>query len=943
MRTLHLARWAAGLLLAMAVNASAQTFTNPIFELADPFVVYHNGYYYATGTTGWSVGIKKSRTLEGLKTAGTAHVIRANVDGAPNGAYWASELHRIDGKWYAYFTGDCYDDDAGGHHRLFVYENSSDDPTTGTWVNRGKIYDTDNDVWAIDGTVMEYGGQRYFLYSGAPQQGIYINRMTNPWTLQPGRVQLSYPSLDWELRDGIVNEGPEAIVHDGRAFVVYSVNGCWGPYYQLAMLSLREGGDPLVASDWTKSPQPVFVGDASIGVVGPGHHCFMKSPDGQEDWFVYHATAKGSGGCDETRTCRAQRITWRADGTPDFGSPIAAGTIMSAPSGEAPVAVGTTLPDGIYKIVCKATGQVLDLDGCNQNLGANIQQYYDLDNDCQRWIVRGTPEGYYTLCCVSGGLPMEVISSSDVNGANVQTYAPNGSWGQQWRIEADGDYWRVVSRSSGKVLDINTQTGNAQQYDDLRGDNQRFAFEAVALTPSPAEGCMTWESYNIHANYIRHAYGEGQISQYMTNDDPYWRMVPGLCGQGVSFQAKAFPNSYLRHRGGQVYLDTFEDSDLYRQDASFHVRDGLADSQYTSFESVNMAGRYLRHRNSLLYVEEVGDDLGRKDATFIAIRPGVDGGEGIVTVCEDALYGGVSHTLGEGRYDYAQLFARGLTGMSSLRVPRGFKATLYGDDQFGGTQAVFEEDGAYVGDALNDGVRSIVVEPNGVTGLSGHYKIRGRSSRLYWDMDGNGAGNDTKLVQWDDEGEEIYQGFTLEEIEPGVYRVHNMGSEQRVVEIYGASRANNANVQIYDDLGGAHQQFVLYSPEGGYYQFVVRSCGKVIEVPNDNLARGQVLQLFDNNGQYCSQWELVERVPTAIDTEGLGTGGWGARLPLGSDRLYASCPQAGDHRVTIATPAGKVVYEGIHVGSRFAVSVQSLSSGVYMVGIDDFHTKVVKR
>jgi GH43 family beta-xylosidase len=57
------------------------------------------------------------------------------------------------------------------------------------------------------------------------------------------------------------------------------------------------------------------------------------SPDGTENWIIYHGketseyTYRG-------RTTRAQKFTWRADGTPDFGRPIPRGIPLRAPSGE---------------------------------------------------------------------------------------------------------------------------------------------------------------------------------------------------------------------------------------------------------------------------------------------------------------------------------------------------------------------------------------------------------------------------------------------------------------------------------------------------------------------------------------------------------------------------------------------------------------------------------
>ncbi|MBI1211196.1 MAG: hypothetical protein GC190_07015 [Alphaproteobacteria bacterium] len=65
-----------------------------------------------------------------------------------------------------------------------------------------------------------------------------------------------------------------------------------------------------------------------------------------------------------------------------------------------------------------------------------------------------------------------------------------------------------------------------------------------------------------------------------------------------------------------VRLDQFSGDDLFRQDASFYVRPGLADGSLASFESVNYPGYYLRHRNFHLFLEQGSDELFRSDATF---------------------------------------------------------------------------------------------------------------------------------------------------------------------------------------------------------------------------------------------------------------------------------------------------------------------------------------
>src|SRR5690606_25962663 len=66
---------------------------------------------------------------------------------------------------------------------------------------------------------------------------------------------------------------------------------------------------------------------------GPGHHSFFQSPDGTEDWIIYHAKTTAEYTYTD-RTTRAQRISWNEDGSPDLGTPLALGATQDLPSGD---------------------------------------------------------------------------------------------------------------------------------------------------------------------------------------------------------------------------------------------------------------------------------------------------------------------------------------------------------------------------------------------------------------------------------------------------------------------------------------------------------------------------------------------------------------------------------------------------------------------------------
>lgn len=320
---------------------AANTFSNPLLSSGpDPWIVQQGTTYYYTHTLGNRIALWKTTKVSALRSATPVTIWSAPSSGPNSQNVWAPELHLINSKWYAYYTAGSSSDLAT--QRSFVLENSSSDPLAGTWVDKGKIFDPTADFFAIDGTVFNYNGQYYYLWSGQASasdntQRIYIARMSDPWTLATARVLISSPQYSWESFGSppAVNEGPEILKNSaGKVFLVFSASGCWTDNYALGMMTLRDGGDPLLAADWTKTTTPVFSKNISASVYGPGHNSFFKSADGTEDWILYHANPTPGQGCGNNRSPRMQKFTWNADGTPNFGVPVSTSTFITKPSGE---------------------------------------------------------------------------------------------------------------------------------------------------------------------------------------------------------------------------------------------------------------------------------------------------------------------------------------------------------------------------------------------------------------------------------------------------------------------------------------------------------------------------------------------------------------------------------------------------------------------------------
>lgn len=312
-------------------------FRNPLLTAGpDPWVTYKDGFYYVMHTTGNNLRIYKTRTMSRLAAAPSFVVWTPPSTGPNSRDIWAPELHFINGKWYIYYAAD--NNGADATHRMFVLENESADPTQGTWTDRGQLTLPDN-KWAIDGTVLQLNGQLYFSWSGWENemgglQNLYICKLTNPWTAEGTRVRLSTPDYAWEKQGFGVNEGPEFLVHNDKVFVIYSASFCGTDQYALGQLTATTSANLVDPASWTKSATPVFGPYGLNGTYGPGHQSFFTTPDGKENWMVYHANPGAGQGCGDQRSIRMQPFTWKVDGSPDFGTPVPLTQLVKRPSGE---------------------------------------------------------------------------------------------------------------------------------------------------------------------------------------------------------------------------------------------------------------------------------------------------------------------------------------------------------------------------------------------------------------------------------------------------------------------------------------------------------------------------------------------------------------------------------------------------------------------------------
>ncbi len=172
-----------------AVQPQLRTQGQTSIRNADPSVIRVGSTYYSVESDGTNVYSRSASSVDGLSSAGRT-LIWSSPKNKPN--LWAPELVRDSGtgRYYVYFASG----DGGSGQRMYVTESA----IPGSGYNDPQQMALPDGRWAIDGTLMTFNNQRYFLWSGWEgttnvEQNLYIARMSSPTSTTGSRYVISQP------------------------------------------------------------------------------------------------------------------------------------------------------------------------------------------------------------------------------------------------------------------------------------------------------------------------------------------------------------------------------------------------------------------------------------------------------------------------------------------------------------------------------------------------------------------------------------------------------------------------------------------------------------------------------------------------------------------------------------------------------------------------------
>ena len=295
---------------------------------ADPCIAKWNGKYYFLATNDAdgnnTLYMREADTIPGLKDAGEALILDSSTYEDIGGLLWAPEFHIVEDDLYIFHAatpGEFYHEES----HVMKLRSGGNPMCAADWSRPERVVKKDGTYLceagktiSLDMTNFEWNGEYYVAWSerqflpvdlGA---WIYIAKVDpkEPWKLITDPVLLSKPDYGWENNHTFVEEGPFALIKDGKLFITFA-GAFIDATYVVGLLTADRDADLLNPACWTKGNYPLLTSRSVPGEYGPGHNSYVSDDDGTV-WNAYHARP----GVNGPRSSGLRRVHFDTDGYP---------------------------------------------------------------------------------------------------------------------------------------------------------------------------------------------------------------------------------------------------------------------------------------------------------------------------------------------------------------------------------------------------------------------------------------------------------------------------------------------------------------------------------------------------------------------------------------------------------------------------------------------------
>ena len=438
--------------------------------------------------------------------------------------------------------------------------------------------------------------------------------------------------------------------------------------------------------------------------------------------------------------------------------------------------------EGIYTIRSVLPGnRAVGIDAGSTENGANVNLWDYLQVGQQKFRIKMDSKGYYEIENIKSNKLLDVVGSGQASGTNVDQWEYNGGYdNQKWIIEKGIEAYKIKSKVNGLYLNLENGVGaNGENVNVETGadiETQEFLIERI--DEDGTETILNGTTNKIITKLSGRAVGVdgGRLDNganinlwdYIRVNQQRFKFIYNVAGYYTIVNENSGKLLDVVSSGSKsgTPVDQWEDNGG-NDNQKWIVKD-IGNGYYNIISKLN--GLYLTvggngNNCDLMYVE---NPTGRDNQKFQIIESGVPQGE---------------KTIEDGTYKI--VLANAPT--QSLTV-----------------------DGGKIDDGANVHIWEYIDTPqqqfNLVYDGTGYYEIIPVHSGKRLDV--VGYGNEANVDQWSDNGGNDNQRWVIRKSKSGNYNIISK-RDSLYLDAYQSKTENGTNIEVYDQSGGAGQEFKL--------------------------------------------------------------------------------------------------------------------------------------
>ena len=185
-----------------------------------------------------------------------------------------------------------------------------------------------------------------------------------------------------------------------------------------------------------------------------------------------------------------------------------------------------------------------------------------------------------------------------------------------------------------------------------------------------------------------------------------------------------------------------------------------------------------------------------------------------------------------------------------------------------------------------ENLKTPVVNQSNKTIEDGTYYIRTAINRnKVFDIEGMSKANQARLQLWERSSQLTdNQKFEITYLSDGYYKIEAKHSGKSL-DVMGAGKANCTKVQQYESNGTDAQQWIIKDAGDGYYNIISKCNDLYLDIPSASAVNGAKIQMYEGNGSTAQKFKL-EKIEKIVGKQTVEDGEYYIESAINKNKVF---------------------------------------------------------